>query len=100
LREGLQEFEGAGEGNHAFGVFDFAALDFAIFGDVVGVGKEFADGGDARAAVSPADDFVWDEAVLDSPFGPHAGDCWSGVHEHAVEIEEHAAALNFHGPMI
>ena len=97
---GMQEFESAGEGNHAFGVFDFAAFDFAIFGDVVGVREKFADGGDAGAAVSPADDFVGDEAVLHSPFGPHAGDCRSRIHEHAVEVKEHTAALNVHVSMI
>jgi hypothetical protein len=97
LREGLQEFESAREGNYAFGVFDFAALDFTIFGFVVGVGEEFTDGGDARTAVGLADDLVGDEAVLVGPDGPDAGYGGSGVDEDAVEIEEHSTALNFHG---
>jgi hypothetical protein len=96
----LQEFEGAGEGNYAFGVFDFAALDFAIFGFVVGVWEEFANGGDAGAAVGLADDVVWDEGVFVGPDGPDAGYGGSGVDENAVEIEEDTAALNFHSSMI
>jgi hypothetical protein len=92
----VQEFEGAGERNDAFGVFDFAALDFAIFGDVIGVGEEVADGSHAGAAMSLADDFVGDEAVFFGPEGPDAGYGGSGVDQYAVEIEEHSAALNFH----
>jgi hypothetical protein len=84
LRESLQEFEGAGEGNYAADVFDFAALDFAIFGFVVGVGEEFANGGEAGAAVGLADDFFRDEAMLVGPDGPDARDGGSGVDEDAV----------------
>ncbi|MCU1239803.1 MAG: hypothetical protein JWO71_529 [Candidatus Acidoferrum typicum] len=100
LRESLQDFESAGEGNYAFDVFDFAALDFAIFGGVVGVGEEFADGGEAGAAVGLADDFVGNEAVFIRPDGPYAGNGGGGVYQDAVEIEEHTSALNFHRSMI
>jgi hypothetical protein len=34
------------------------------------------------------------------PDGPDASDGGSGVDEDAVEIEEHTAAVNFHGMMI
>jgi hypothetical protein len=97
LRERLQDFERAREGNYAIDVFDFAALDFAIFGVVIGVRQEFADGGEARATVGLADDIIGDEAVFVGPDGPDTGDCGGGVDEHAIEIEEHSAALNFHG---
>ena len=100
LRDCLQEFESAGEGNHACDVFDFAALDFAIFGGVIGVGKEFAYGGDAGAAVGLAYDFLGDEAVLGGPLGPNARDGGGGIDQDAVEIEEHTAALNSHHSMI
>jgi hypothetical protein len=100
LRERLQKFEGAGEGNHAIDVFDFAALDFTIFGFVVSVGEEFADGGDARAAVGLAHDFVGIESMFLRPDRPNAGYGGSGVDEDAVKIEEHTAALNFHSSMI
>jgi hypothetical protein len=80
LRESLQDLERAGEGDYAFDVFDFAALDFAIFGVVVGVGEEFADGGEAGAAVGLADDFVGNEAVFIRPDGPDAGYRGGGVY--------------------
>ena len=96
----MQEFEGAGERNYAVDIFDFAALDFAIFGIVVGMGEELADSGEAGAAVGLADDFFGDEAVFVGPDGPDARDRGGGVHQDAVEIEEHTAAVNFHGSMI
>jgi hypothetical protein len=92
----LQDFEGAGEGNYAFNVFDFATLDLAIFGVVIGVRQEFANCGHAGAAVGLADDIVRHEAVFVGPNGPDAGYCGSGVYQDAVKIEEHTAALNFH----
>src|SRR6266849_3227377 len=97
LRESLQDFESAGEGNHAFNVRDFAAFDFAIFRFVIGVGQQLANGGDAGLAVSLADDFARIEAVLVGPDGPDARDGRGGVDEDAVEIEQDAAAMNFHG---
>src|SRR4029077_1735908 len=100
LRDYLQEFDSAGEGNHAFDVFDFAAFDFAIFDVVIGARKEFADGGDAGTAVGLADDFLGDETVLRGPLGPDARDGGSGINEHTVKIEEHATAVNFHSSMI
>jgi hypothetical protein len=84
LRESLQEFEGAGEGNDANDVFDFAALDFTIFGFMVSVREEFADGGEAGAAVGLADDLVGDKAVFVGPDGPDAGDSGSGVYQDAI----------------
>src|SRR6266851_5042405 len=92
----LQKLQRAGEGNYAFHVFDFAAFDLAIFRIVIGVGKQLANGGDARPAVRLAHDFVGHEAVLRGPFCPYARDGRSGVHEHAVEVKEHATAPNFH----
>jgi hypothetical protein len=80
----LQDFESAGEGNHAFDVFDFTALDFAIFGVMVGVGEKFTDGSEAGAAVGLADDFIGDEAVFVGPDGPDARDGGRGVYEDAV----------------
>jgi len=100
LRKRLQNFESAGEGNYTLGVFDFAALYFAIFDDGIGVREEIANGGDAGTAVGLADDFVGYEAVLVGPDGPDAGYGGGGVDENAVEIEEHTAAVNFHGSMI
>ena len=96
LRERLQEFESAGKGNHALDVFNFGAFDFAIFGVVIGVGKEFAYGGDAGAAVGLAHDIIRIESMFLRPDCPNARDRGSGVHEHAVQIKEHTAALNFH----
>jgi hypothetical protein len=100
LGERSQKVEGTGEGNHAYDVFDLAELDFAIFGVVVGVGEELADGGEAGAAMGLADDFFGDEAMLVGPGRPDACDGGSGVDEDAVEIEEHTAAENFHAVMI
>src|SRR4029077_11653454 len=96
LRDCLQELEGAGEGNYAFDVFDFTALDFAIFRVVIGVRKQIANGGNAGASVGLADDVVGNETVFRGPFRPHARDSGSGVDQYAVEIEEHTAAHNFH----
>src|ERR1700682_201911 len=67
---------------------------------MVGGGEEFADGGEAGAAVGLADHFVGDEAVFIRPDGPDAGDRGRGVYQDAVEIEEHTSALNFHRSMI
>jgi bifunctional aspartokinase / homoserine dehydrogenase 1 len=100
LRESLQHFEGAREGNNAAGVFDFAALDLAILCCRIGAGEEFANGGDAGASVGLADDFFGDEAVLVGPDGPDAGDGGRGVDQDAVQVEEDAAAVNFHLSMI
>ncbi len=47
-----------------------------------------------------ADDFLGDEAVLVGPDGPDARDGGGGVDEDSVQIEEHTAAVNFHGSMI
>jgi hypothetical protein len=84
LRKNLKELERAGEGNYAVGVFDFAALDFAIFGFMIGVGQEVADGGDTGAAMSLANDLVGDEAVLVGPDGPDASNGGSGVNQDAI----------------
>ena len=50
--------------------------------------------------MSLADDFIGDEAMLVGPDGPDACDGRGGVDEDAIEIEEHAAAVNFHGSII
>jgi hypothetical protein len=100
LRERSQDLYGAREGDDAVGVFDLAALDFAIFGLVVGVGEKFADRGEARAAVSLANDFIGNEAMFFRPERPDAGYRGRGVNENAVQIEEYAAGVNFHRSMI
>jgi hypothetical protein len=96
----LQDFESARQRNHALGIFDFAALYFAIFGLVIGVRKQVANGGDAGAAMGLADDLIGNESVLVGPDGPDAGYGGGGIDEDAVEIEEQSAAVNFHGVMI
>ena len=83
-RESLQDFERSGEGDDAFSVFDFAALDLAIFRVMIGVREEVANRGDAGASVSLADDLVGKKAVLVGPDGPDTGYGRSGVDQDAV----------------
>lgn len=79
-----QEFEGAGEGNYAVDICEFAGLDFVILGVVIGVGQKLANGGHAGTPVGLAHDIFGDEAVALGPFGPDAGDGWGGVHQDSI----------------
>ncbi len=94
-RERAEEFERAGQRDDAVEVFDFAALDFVIFGFDVAVREVVANGGDAGAAVGGVGDFGGVEAVFESPAGPDAGDSGGGVDEDTVEIEEDSAGEDF-----
>ena len=82
------------EGDDAFEIFDFAALDFAILGGVVGVGQVFADGGEAGASVSFGDDLLGIEAVFERPTGPYAGHGGSGIDEDTIEVEEQGGGVD------
>jgi hypothetical protein len=67
----------------------------AIFFDVdsgIGVGKEFADGSEASAAVGEVYDVVRVEVVLEGPACPDASDGRSGVDEDPVHIDEQGGA--------
>jgi len=99
-RESLQDFDGAGEGDDAVGVFDFAALDDAIFGLVVSVGEKLADSGEAGTAVGLTNDVVGNKAVSFCPESPDTCYDRGGVYKDAIQIEEDAAAVNFHVLMI
>ena len=58
------------------------------------LGQQFAQGGDAGAAVGLADDRVGVEAVDAGEAGPAAGDGGGGVDKHAVEVEEEGLAAD------
>jgi hypothetical protein len=89
-RESAKQLQGAGQRNDSFHVGDFAALNFAILGFVIRVGKEFADRGDAGAAVGHSYNFVRIEPVFARPTRPDAGDSGCRIHKNAVQIKEHA----------
>lgn len=93
-RERTEKGERAGQGNYAFEILNFAALDFAIFRGVVGMGKVFADGGQAGAALGSARDLLRVKAMFERPPCPHPGYGGRGVNEHAIQIEQESAAAN------
>src|SRR4029077_17774833 len=68
--EGPQQVDGAGQSDYVRDVFYLPLLHLAVFGIVIGVGKEFTEGGDARPTVGLADDGVRVEAVDASEAGP------------------------------
>ncbi len=86
---------GTGKRDHVGDLFNFALLHPAIFREVsggIGVGKEFADGCEAGAAVGEVDDVVGVEFVLAGPAGPNAGDGRGGVDEDAVHVDKQSMA--------
>jgi hypothetical protein len=91
---GGEQVFGSGKGGHVGDVFDFGALHPIIFGEMdgsVGVGEEFANGGEAGAAVGELDGGVRIEIVLEGPARPNAGDRGSGVDENAIHVDEEAS---------
>ena len=78
--------------DNAFEVFNLLALDFAILGVGVDVGKILANGGDAGTSVRVFDNFIWIETVLDRPSSPDARDGGSGVEENSIHVEEKRGA--------
>jgi hypothetical protein len=62
------------------------------------MGKIFADGGEAGAAVGTGNDFFGVESVLDGPAAPDAGHGGSGVDEDSVHVEQQSGTMDFgHG---
>src|ERR1700679_4265903 len=97
-RKAGEQKDRAGQGDDSCEVRDFAALDFAILGVVVGVRQVVAHGGEAGAAVGVGNNFFRIESVLECPLMPHASDGGRGVDEDAVEVEEQSAAFDLgHG---
>src|SRR5579862_2359270 len=90
-----EKVERAGERDHAFKVFDLAALNFAILGFVISVRKIFADGGETGTSVGGGYDFLGIESMFDRPLSPDAGDGGSGVDEDSVHIEKKGSAVKF-----
>ena len=89
-----EQIERAGERDDSVEVFDFAALDFVVLGFMIGVGKIFAHGREAGAAMGAGDDFFGIESVLDGPAAPDAGDGGSGIDQDSVQVEEQSGAVD------
>src|SRR5579864_8088134 len=96
LRQSLQDLERAGEGNHAVDVFNFVAFDLAILRFDIAVWQQIANSSDAGPTMRLAHNFVRGKPVLRGPLRPHASDGGSGIHKHAIKIEQQTATLNFH----
>src|ERR1700722_15493697 len=79
-----QQLKCAGQRHDALEVFNFAPLHFAVFGNVIGVGKIVADGADAGSTMGAGHDFLGIESVLNRPLAPDAGDSGSGVDENSI----------------
>ena len=94
---GLQEVQGARKSCYIGDVFDFEALDFTIFSVVIAARQQFADGGEAGAAMGLTNYILGHQAMTEGPNGPYARDGGGGIDEDAVHVEENRAALNHGG---
>ena len=65
--ERIKELAGTGEGDESFNVFDLTAFYLLVFRLVVGVGKKFANGGDAGTSVRAAHRIFGIKSVLNGP---------------------------------
>ena len=94
----------AGKSDDVGDFFDFAAFHPAIFFEMdggIGLGKKFADRGEAGAAVGEVDDVIGIEIVLEGPATPYAGDGRGRVDEDAIHIDEEGFAGDWrHGHIV
>lgn len=94
----------AGKSDDVGDFFDFAALHPTILFEMdggIGLGKKFADGSQAGAAVGEVDDVVGIEIVLERPASPDARDGGGGVDEDAIHIDEEGFAGDWrHGHIV
>ncbi len=94
-RHSGEQLLGAGKRDDVSNFLNFATLHPAIFFQVncrIGVGQEFADGGETGTAVGEVHDVVGIEIVLESPAGPDAGDGRGGVNKDAVHVDQQGFA--------
>jgi len=94
-RNQREELLRAGKSDDVGDFFDFAALHPAIFFEMdggIGLGKKFADRGEAGATVGEVDDIIGIEIVLEGPAGPDASDGGGGVDEDAIHVDEQGFA--------
>jgi hypothetical protein len=87
----------AGQSDDIGDILDFGAFHPIIFGEMnsgIGMGKKFANGGEAGAAVGELHRRIGVEIMLEGPAGPDTGDGGSGVDENAIHVDEKASAVD------
>lgn len=89
-----QQGERAGQRDDAFEIFDFAALDLAVLGFMIGVRQVFTHRRETGAAMGAGNYFFGIESVLNGPSAPDTRHRGSGVDEDSVHVEEESGAVD------
>ena len=85
----------ASEWNDPLHIENLTAFDFAVFGFMIRIGKEFTDGGDARATMSLMDRSDWIKAVPTGPPRPNPRHRGRGIHQNSIHVKQDRFAGNF-----